>query len=128
MPTNGKPYDGAKVLHAPDDQAVLDRFASAPGEALRGDPKRIMIDPDKVGRDLARLVLSVIDLLTDLMERQAVRRVENNVLSDDEIERLGQTFIALQARMLELKTAFGLENEDLSLTLGSLRDLLSGSE
>jgi len=128
MPTNGAPYGGAKVLHAPADQAMLDRFASAPGEALRGDPKRIMIDPDKVGRDLARLVLSVIDLLTDLMERQAVRRVENNVLSDDEIERLGQTFIALQARMLELKTAFGLENEDLSLTLGSLRDLLSGSE
>jgi hypothetical protein len=128
MPTNSTSYGGAKVLHAPDDQAMLDRFAAAPGEALRGDPKRIMIDPDKVGRDLARLVLSVIDLLTDLMERQAVRRVENNVLSDDEIERLGQTFIALQARMLELKTAFGLENEDLSLTLGSLRDLISNSE
>ena len=128
MPTNGAPYGGAKVLHAPADQAMLDRFASAPGEALRGDPKRIMIDPDKVGRDLARLVLSVIDLLTDLMERQAVRRVENNVLSDDEIERLGQTFIALQARMVELKTAFGLENEDLSLNLGSLRNLISDSE
>jgi hypothetical protein len=125
MSTNSTSYGGAKVLHAPDDQALVDRFAAAPGEALRADSKRIMIDPDKVGRDL---VLSVIDLLTDLMERQAVRRVENNVLSDDEIERLGQTFIALQARMLELKTAFGLENEDLSLTLGSLRDLLSGSE
>ena len=128
MPTNSMSYGGAKVLHAPDDQALVDRFAAAPGEALRADSKRIMIDPDKVGRDLARLVLSVIDLLTDLMERQAVRRVENNVLSDDEIERLGQTFIALQARMVELKTAFGLENEDLSLTLGSLRDLISDSE
>jgi len=128
MSTNGKSYGGAKVLHAPDDQAMLDRFAAAPGEALRGDPKRIMIDPDKVGRDLARLVLSVIELLTDLMERQAVRRVENNVLSDEEIERLGQTFLALQARMLELKSAFGLENEDLSLNLGPLRDLISDSE
>jgi len=128
MPTNSMSYGGAKVLHAPDDQALVDRFAAVPSEALRGDSKRIMIDPDKVGRDLARLVLSVIDLLTDLMERQAVRRVENNVLSDDEIERLGQTFIALQARMVELKTAFGLENEDLSLTLGSLRDLISDSE
>jgi hypothetical protein len=87
-----------------------------------------MIDPDKVGRDLARLVLSVIDLLTDLMERQAVRRVENNVLSDEEIERLGQTFLALQARMVEIKSAFGLENEDLSLNLGALRDLISDSE
>lgn len=128
MPTNSASYGGAKVLHAPDDQAMLDRFAAAPGEALRGDPKRIMIDPDKVGRDLARLVLSVIDLLTDLMERQAVRRVENNVLSDEEIERLGQTFLALQARMLELKSAFGLENEDLSLNLGPLRDLISDGE
>ena len=105
MPTNRAPYGGAKVLHAPDDQAMLDRFSAAPGEALRGNPKRIIIDPDKVGRDLARLVLSV-----------------------DEIERLGQTFIALQARMVELKTAFGLENEDLSLNLGSLRDLISDSE
>jgi hypothetical protein len=128
MPPNGKPYGGAKVLHAPDDQAMLDRFAAAPGEALRGDPKRIMIDPDKVGRDLARLVLGVIELLTDLMERQAVRRVENNVLSDEEIERLGRTFLALQARMLELKSSFGLENEDLSLNLGPLRDLVSDSE
>ena len=128
MPTNSTSYGGAKVLHAPDDQAMLDRFSATPGEALRGDPKRIMIDPDKVGRDLARLVLSVIDLLTNLMERQAVRRVESNVLSDVEIERLGQTFLALQARMVELKSAFGLENEDLSLNLGALRDLISDSE
>jgi hypothetical protein len=128
MSTNRASRGGAKVLHAPDDQALLDRFAAAPGEAHAEGPKRIMIDPDKVGRDLARLVLGVVELLSDLMERQAVRRVENGVLSDEEIERLGQTFLALQVRMQELKAAFGLENEDLTLNLGPLRDLVSDDQ
>jgi hypothetical protein len=87
-----------------------------------------MVDPEKVGRDLARLVLGVIELLRDLMERQAVRRVESGALSDEEIERLGQTLLALQVRMSELKAAFGLENQDLTLDLGPLRDLVSDFE
>ena len=125
MPTNGTSHGGAKVLHAPADQAILDRFAAPPGEERRGIPKRITIDPDKVGRDLARLVLGVVELLSDLMERQAVRRVESGALTDEEIERLGQTLMALGIRLGELKAAFGLENEDLSLNLGPLRDLVS---
>ena len=128
MRTNGAPLAREKVLHAPDDQAVLERFAAAFGESRREVPQRIMIDPDKVGRDLARLVLGVIELLNDLMERQAVRRVESGALDDEEVERLGRTFLALQVRMKELKAAFGLENEDLSLDLGPLRDLVSNCE
>jgi len=87
-----------------------------------------MVDPDKVGRDLARLVLGVIELLRDLMERQAVRRVESGSLSEEEIERLGQTLLALEIRMKELKAAFGLENQDLTMNLGPLRDLVSDCE
>jgi hypothetical protein len=128
MPTDGALLSGEKVLHAPGDQAVLDRFAAAFGEDRRQVPQRIMVDPEKVGRDLARLVLGVIELLRDLMERQAVRRVESGALSDEEIERLGQTLLALQVRMSELKAAFGLENQDLTLDLGPLRDLVSDFE
>ena len=128
MPIKSVPSFEDKVLHAPDDQVVLERFAAALGEDCREIPRRIMVDPDKVGRDLARLVLGVIELLRDLMERQAVRRVESGSLSEEEIERLGQTLLALEIRMKELKAAFGLENQDLTMNLGPLRDLVSDCE
>jgi hypothetical protein len=121
---DGAPEGGAKVLHAPEDQAILDRFAGALGEKRRELPQRIATDPDKVERDLARLVLSVIELLRQLLERQATRRVESGVLSAEEIERLGLTLMRLEARMTELKGAFGLQGQELTLDLGPLRDLV----
>ena len=81
------------------------RSMTATGERR---PTRIVADPKKVERDLARLVLSVIELLRQLLERQAIRRVENGSLSEDEIECLGETLLKLETRMAELKTAFGL--------------------
>jgi hypothetical protein len=69
-------------------------------------------------------VLTLIELLRRLMERQALRRIEAGSLSDEEIERLGQTFIKLQERMEELKQLFGLEDKDLNLNLGPLGDLM----
>ena len=85
---------------------------------------RINVDPEKVEQGLAQLVLTLIELLRRLMERQAVRRIEAGSLSDEEIERLGQTFIKLQERMDDLKEIFGLEDEDLNLNLGPLGDLM----
>ena len=128
IPTDGTPSGGAKVLHAPEDQAILDRFAGALGEKRRELPQRIATDPDKVERDLARLVLSVIELLRQLLEKQATRRVESGALSADEIERLGLTLMKLEARMSELKTAFGLQGQELTLDLGPLRDLVADCE
>lgn len=119
---------GQKVIHAPDDQAMLDRFAGPLNDGRREMPARITIDPKSVERDLARLVLSVIELLRNLLERQAVRRVENGTVSDEEIERLGETLLKLEARMGELKAAFGLGDQELSLDLGPLRDLISECE
>lgn len=87
-------------------------------------PGRINTDPEKVEKGLARLVLTLIELLRQLMEKQAVRRVEAGSLSDDEIERLGETFMKLEKKMRELKEIFGLKQEDLNLNLGPIGDLL----
>jgi hypothetical protein len=85
---------------------------------------RIEADPEQVEKGLAHLVLTIIELLRQLMERQALHRIEGESLNDDEIERLGQTFMALAERMEELKVAFGLEGEELNINLGPLGDLL----
>jgi Gas vesicle protein K len=87
-------------------------------------PRRLGADPERLEKGLAQLVLTVIELLRQLMERQALRRIDAGGLSDEEIERLGQTFLALSQRMDELKDEFGLSDEDLNLNLGPLGDLM----
>ena len=87
-------------------------------------PRRIEADPENVERGLAQLVLTLIELLRQLMERQALRRMEAGNLTDEQIERLGETFMKLEQRMDELKEEFGLEQRDLNLNLGPLGDLL----
>lgn len=106
--------------------AGVDGFPAL-GAPLRPEPAvpgRLNADPEKVERGLAQLVLTLIEVLRQLMERQAIRRVEEGTLDDDEVERLGQTFMQLERRMEELKREFGLRDEDLNLRLGPLGDLL----
>jgi hypothetical protein len=81
-------------------------------------------DGEDVARGLAQLVLTLVELLRQLMERQAIRRVDSGGLSGDQIERLGQALMALEQRMAELREAFGLAEEDLNLDLGPLGKLL----
>ena len=76
--------------------------------------------PEDVQRGLAALVLTLVELLRELMERQAIRRMDSGTLDDDEVERLGRTFLALRERMEELKATFGLTDDDLNLDLGPL--------
>jgi hypothetical protein len=85
---------------------------------------RIDADPEHVERGLAGLVLTVVDLLRELMERQALRRMEAGSLDDEETERLGRAFMKLNERMDELKEEFGLTDEDLNLNLGPLGNLM----
>lgn len=99
-------------------------FAAEIQKAGAGLPQRLNADPEKVEQGLARLVLALIELLRRLLEKQAIRRIEGGSLSDDEIERMGQTFLRLEAKMLELKQVFGLEDDDLNLNLGPLEDLM----
>jgi hypothetical protein len=90
----------------------------------RALPRRIEADPETVERGLAQLVLTLVELLRQLMERQALQRMERGTLDDEEVERLGETFMRLAERMDELKTHFGLRDEDLNLDLGPLGRLL----
>ena len=85
---------------------------------------RIDADPESVEKGLVTLVLTLVELLRQLMERQALRRVENGSLTDDQIEKVGSTLMALDARMAELRDHFGLTVEDLNLDLGPLGPLL----
>jgi gas vesicle protein GvpK len=87
-------------------------------------PRRLNADPETLEKGLAHLVLTLVELLRQLMERQALRRIEGGTLDDEEIERLGRTFMALSERMEELKRAFGLEDAELNLNLGPLGNLL----
>ena len=110
-----------KILSAQGD---LRHFAAGPADGITAFPRRVTADPETVERGLAQLVLTLIELLRQLMERQALRRMELGTLDDDQVERLGQTFMKLAERMEELKAEFGLEDEDLNLNLGPLGDLL----
>ena len=100
------------------DQQVSDLIALA--NAL---PERINADPDKVEQGLARLVLTVIELLRRVLEHQAVRRMDGGTLTDEQIERLGLALLRLNERMDELKKTFDLTDDDLSIDLGPLGEL-----
>jgi len=109
--------DSAGIRELADDlRTVADELAP------RG--RRVELDPQDVSRGLVQLVLTVVELLRQLMERQAVRNMDAGGLTDEQIERLGTTFMRLDERMAELKEHFGLTDEDLNLDLGPLGRLL----
>jgi len=86
--------------------------------------RRINSDPESVERGLVSLVLTLVELLRQLMERQAIRRVDRGGLTDEQIERIGTTLMLLEEKMTELREHFGLEPEDLNIDLGPLGPLL----
>ncbi|WP_330336932.1 gas vesicle protein K [Streptomyces sp. NBC_00557] len=82
------------------------------------------LDPESVERELVKLVLTVVELLRQLMERQALRRVDTGELTEEQEERIGLTLMLLAERMAELREHYGLRPEDLNLDLGPLGPLL----
>jgi hypothetical protein len=85
---------------------------------------RIDADPESIERGLVSLVLTIVELLRQLMERQALRRVDDGTLTEDQVEQIGLTLMSLDQKMTELKEHFGLGPEDLNLDLGPLGPLL----
>jgi hypothetical protein len=95
-----------------------------PARRPRHVPRHVDIDREEVERGLAGLVLTIVELLRQLMERQAMRRIDHGGLTDEQIENLGLTLMALEERMTELREHFGLSPDDLNLDLGPLGPLL----
>lgn len=87
-------------------------------------PGYLALDKDKAEQGLAKLVLTVIELIRRLMEKQAMARVDKGSLTDEELEELGITLMKLEEKMQELKKAFNLEDEELNLNLGPLGNLM----
>ncbi|AJF69517.1 gas vesicle protein [Streptomyces vietnamensis] len=100
-----------------DELPAVDRRTHQPARRLRADP-------ETVERDLVTLVLTIVELLRQLMERQALHRVDQGDLTEDQEERLGLTLMLLHDRMIELCEHYGLTLEDLNLDLGPLGTLL----
>lgn len=86
--------------------------------------RRIETDSENVERDLTRLVLTVVELVRQLVERQCLRRVDNGDLTDEQIEKIGLTLMRLEEAMTELCERFDLTPADLNLDLGPLGTLL----
>jgi hypothetical protein len=99
-------------------------FAAELAEIAPTLPSRIEATPEDVEAGLGKLVLTLVEFLRQILEHQAVRRMEGGTLSDEEIEKLGLTLMRLQERLGELKEAFGLADEDLNIDLGPLGKLI----
>lgn len=95
-----------------------------PEEVKDSNPEKINIDPKNVEKGLAKLILTLVELIRKLLEKQAMRRIEAGSLTDEEIERVGETLMKLENKMKELKKIFGLKDEELNLNLGPLGDLM----
>jgi len=88
-------------------------------------PQRLETDAESVERDLVKLVLTIVELVRQLMEKQALRRVDEGRLTEEQVEGLGLGLMHLEEAMTELKDRFGLTSSDLDIDLGPLGHLLS---
>ena len=105
-------------------ESLPDAVASEIVRVAEGFPQRVEIDPEAVQRDLARLVLTIVELLRRVVEHQAVRRMDDPALSEADVERMGIALDRLDQQMREMKALFGLADGDLNIDLGDLGTLL----
>jgi hypothetical protein len=106
------------------ETAHVDEFVNELRHVTDSLPPRINVDAQSVEQGLAKLVLTLIELIRRLLEKQAVRRMEGGGLSPAQVEELGLALMKLEAKMEELKAQFGLEDEDLNLDLGPMGRLI----
>ncbi|MCA1656151.1 MAG: gas vesicle protein K [Actinobacteria bacterium] len=94
-------------------------------ERVRGIlPERVDVDPEGLEQGLAKLVLTLVEFLRQLLERQAIRRMDGGTLTDDEIERVGLALMRIEQKVADLAGAFGLDPDDLNIGLGPIGKLL----
>lgn len=114
---------GADASNVPRVEATagsIDAFAAELRAVAQALPGRINALPENLDSGLARLVLTVVELLRNVLEHQAVRRMDSGSLTDEQVERLGLALLRLNERMDELKSVFHLTDDDLNIDLGPL--------
>jgi hypothetical protein len=111
-------------MATPHDDARREALAAELMEIADRLPDRVDVDPDAVARDLSRLVLTLVELLRRVVEHQAIRRMEDPDLSDEQIEKMGTALWRLEEKMAEIKEVFGLADEELNIDLGPLGKVL----
>lgn len=105
-----------------DFAAVLKQHERSAGHSKHTPPTRIRLDPERVEQGLVKLVLALVEFLRQILEKQAIRRMEGGSLTEAEIDTLGTTLMKLEAKIKELQESFGID--DLNLNLGPLGDLI----
>ena len=110
-----------KILFNTDS---VERISDEIGKLKKIEDSRLKLTPDNADSGLAKLVLTLVELIRKLVEKQAMRRVDGGSLTDEEIERLGETLMKLEMKMEELKKHFNLTDRDLNINLGPLGDLM----
>lgn len=122
---SGKNFSDSEREARPEELEYLAKLEKQIRKAEANIPRLVNIkNPKDAEKGLAKLVLTLIELIRRLMEREALRRIRKGSLADIEVQKLGMTFKALDKKMLELKTVFGLEDEELNLDLGPLGNLM----
>lgn len=116
--------DATKWLTRDENALPFDSRGSVGGpshyQPLKDLPSHVKLDPENVRNGLAQLVLALVEALRELLERQALRRIDADTLTDQEIERVGETFCRLAEEIDRLKRHFGFSDDDLNLDLGPL--------
>ena len=104
--------------------AELEELRHELQKAARGSPLRWNADPEDVQRSVAQLVLTLVEFIRRLLERQAIRRMEGGTLTEAQVEEVGRALMQLEATVRELADRFGLAPEDLNLDLGPVGKLM----
>ena len=118
------PNPNAKQVTPADVEAAIADLKRQLQNAASGGQQRIDCDGENIEQGLAKLVLTLIEFLRRLLERQAIRRMEGGSLSDTQVEELGTALMKLEQKIHELTNTFGLKPEDLNLDLGPVGKLL----
>ncbi len=117
-----RPAGDALPARVDVDDAAL--FAAELAELAPALPSRIDARGENIDQGLARLVLTLIEFIRQLLEHQAVRRMEGGALTDTQVEELGLALMQLRARLEDIKDVFGLSGEELNIDLGPLGRLI----
>ena len=124
QPTEREGYTPGRELITPWNDRQSPRNDRQSLRSKRQSPRRLNLDHEKTKNGLAQLVLTVVKLLHELLEKQALRRIEGGGLNDEEIERLGFTLMRQSEEITRISREFGLKDDDLNLDLGPLGKLL----